>query len=331
MVRYLSNLNLIQELKKKALKGKKLNRDEIISLLEIDPESEEAELLGNAAREVAGAITNDRANIWASVGVDYRNCPMSCNFCAFGKEWGIVTEENERSFDQITEIIHNIVSQGARWIILRTTQFYKFDKLTELTKLVRSEVPGDYEIVVNTGEFDELNAKILEESGVQRVYHTLRLREGIDTKFEPNDRIATLETIRDSQLELAYLIEPIGIEHENEEIADIFLTGLEYGTTLTGAMARVPLPKTPLSELPQISSRRHAQIAAVTRLAANRHAPNICVHPPNQTALNWGANVLVVETGAIPRDVTKCESEWNGFDIKTAKQMFKNANYEYIG
>lgn len=147
---------------------------------------------------------------------------MSCNFCAFGKEWGIVTEENERNFDQITEIIHNFVSQGARWIILRTTQFYEFDKLTELTKLVRSQVPGDYEIVVNTGEFDELNAKLLEESGVQRVYHTLRLREGIDTKFKPDDRIATLETIKDSQLELAYLIEPIGIEHKNEEIADIF-------------------------------------------------------------------------------------------------------------
>ncbi|MCS3923859.1 radical SAM protein [Methanosalsum natronophilum] len=286
------------------------------------------DVLGKAAREVAASVTNNTSYVWASVGVDYKKCPMNCNFCAFGTKWGIINEENERSFEQVLDVTRNFVSQGAKWIVLRTTQFYEFNKLTELIKLIRTEIPGNYEIVVNTGEFDELNATIFEDSGVQRVYHTLRLREGIDTKFNPKDRIDTLETVKESQLELAYLIEPIGIEHDNEEIADIFLTGLEHGATLTGAMARVPLPKTPLSDFPQISNRRHAQIAAVTRLAANRHAPNICVHPPNQTALNWGANVLVVETGAIPRDVTKCESEWNGFDIKTATKMFNNANYE---
>lgn len=119
------------------------------------------------------------------------------------------------------------------------------------------------------------------------------------------------------------------MEHSNEEIADIFLQGMEYGAILSGAMARVPLPGTPFSGSGQLSERRHAQIVAVTRLAAGHHAPDICVHPPSRVAMEWGANVVVVETGAVPRDTGNCECEWNGFDMATARDYFKNAGYAF--
>lgn len=322
-------LSLIQKAKERALEGERLDRKSIITLLQLDPESTEVEILGKAAREVAEAVTGNRGSVWASIGVDYKNCAMNCDFCAFGKKWGIVKEESERSIGEVIELTRNFVSQGARWVTLRTTQFYGLDRLVELIKTVRAAVPGDYEIVVNTGEFDEVNAKLLEDAGVQVVYHTLRLREGTDTRFEPKERIATLESVKNSQLNLAYLVEPVGVEHTNAEIADIFLTGMEHRATLSGAMARVPLPGTPLSKFSPISERRLAQIVAVTRLAAGHHAPDICVHPPSQLAVDWGANVVVVETGAIPRDTGNCECEWQGFDMETAKNYFQNAGYTF--
>ncbi len=325
----MSDYDTIQIVKEKALKGERLERDTIISLLEIDPDSENAETLGAAAREVAAAVTGNSASVWASIGVDYKKCAMNCDFCAFGNKWGIVKVESERSPQEIIELARRFVSHGARWITLRTTQFYGIDRLIQIVRDIRSSVPGKYEIVVNTGEFDDVQAKLLSGAGAQMVYHTIRLREGINTRFKPENRIATLESVNSSPLDLAYLVEPVGIEHTDPEIADILLTALKYNARLCGVMARVPLPRTPLSAYPQISERRHAQIVAVTRLACGVHAPNICAHPPSQLAIDWGANVVVVETGAIPRDTDNCKDEWKGFDMNTARTYFENSGYSF--
>lgn len=306
-----------------------LDRDTIIALLEMDPESKDAKMLGEAAREVACVVTGNNGSVWASIGIDYKKCAMNCDFCAFGYKWGLVRDESERSPEEVIELVRRFVSHGARWITLRTTQFYSIGMLINVIRDIRASVPGEYEIVVNTGEFNKAEAEFLASAGAQMVYHTIRLREGINTRFKPEDRIATLASVNSSPLDLAYLIEPVGIEHTNAEIADIFLTAMKYNARLCGVMARVPLPGTPLSGLPQISERRHAQIVAVTRLAAGYHAPDICAHPPSRLAVEWGANVVVVETGAIPREGEDCKTEWHGFGLDTARDYFRNAGYDF--
>ena len=325
----MSDLDLIQKSKEKALKGERLDRDEIIALLEIDLDSKDVEILGKAAREVAAVVTGNSGSVWASIGVDYKKCAMNCDFCAFGRKWGIVKDESERSSREIIELVRQFVFHGARWITLRTTQFYGIERLTQVVRDIRTSVPGEYQIVVNTGEFNDTEAEILSGAGAQMVYHTIRLREGINTRFKHEDRIATLASVNSSPLDLAYLVEPVGIEHTNSEIADVFLTAMEYNARLCGVMARVPLPGTPLSDYPQISERRHAQIVAVTRLAAGYHAPDICAHPPSRLAVEWGANVVVVETGAIPRESADCKTEWHGFGLETARDYFTNAGYGF--
>ncbi|MGI5901482.1 MAG: hypothetical protein ACOX7U_03275 [Desulfitobacteriia bacterium] len=215
--------------------------------------------------------------------------------------------------------------------MLRTTQFYSLDKLIELARKIKREVPGEYELGLNTGEFDENIAKRMVDAGLEFVYHTLRLREGVNTRFNPAERIATLETVNRSTLDLVSLIEPLGIEHTNEEIADSFLTAMKYGAVVTGCMERIPVVGTPLGKLPGISERRLAQVVAVTRLAAGFHAPDICVHRTSELAIEWGANVTVVEKGAIPRD-TRCtpREEWKGFTPQIAKRWFEAKGYKVL-
>ena len=88
------------------------------------------------------------------------------------------------------------------------------------------------------------------------------------------------------------------------------------------------MPSTPLGKHPQISDERLAQIIAVTRLACGAHVPDICVHPGTQLAMEFGANVTVIETGSIPRDVCCCSGgKWNQFDAPKAKQLFAAAGY----
>ncbi len=168
----------------------------------------------------------------------------------------------------------------------------------------------------------------LADSSLEFVYHGLRLREGTDTAFDPEDRLATLEAIHHSPLKLVSLVEPIGPEHTNEEIADSFLTTMRYGAVVSGAMKRIAVKGTPLGELPEISEERLAQIVAVTRLAAGFNAPDICVHTPSELAIEWGANVVVVETGAIPRDTYySTKGDWNGFSPDAAKKWFNSKGY----
>lgn len=167
----------------------------------------------------------------------------------------------------------------------------------------------------------------MQQAGFEVLYHSVRLREGKDTPFAIDERCNTLKKTQKSNLDLAYLVEPIGVEHTNEEIADVFLTAMKYNAKLSGAMARIPVPNTPLYKYGQLDERRLAQIVAVTRLAAGYRAPDICVHPPSQLAMKWGANVAVVDIGAVPRHQENLENEWNGYDVKALNDMFVKAGY----
>ncbi len=321
-------LQVIEKAKDKALDDQLIDRQTIIKLLEIDPYSEYADKLGESARKVAEKVTENRGKIWASIGVDYQPCKMNCNFCSFGKRWGKTKQSYSWSDDEIIRFVKKFVKEGAEWITLRTTEHYGIDKLCLLGIKVKKTVHGKYKLVANTGEVNAKEARLLEQSGFEILYHSIRLREGIDTPFNVNERCKTLEVAENSSLNLAYLVEPVGIEHSNEELADMFLLAIEYGAKLSGAMARIPILGTPLFKYGKLPERRLAQIVAVTRIAAGFKAPDICVHPPSQLGMEWGANVVVVDVGAVPRDSNNLHKEWNDFDLSMAKSWFNKSGYQ---
>ena len=320
-------MNIIEEAKQSALNGIVLSKEKIIELLDIPLDSEEDKLLRKTAYDVAMKKSDGKAYIWSAIGADYAPCLMNCKFCSFGKKWGIVKQQVLYSTEEIIEKAKVFIDNGAKYIVLRTTEFFSVPKLIEIVKELRKEIDGDYEVIFNTGELDMTISNLMVESGVSGVYHACRIREGIDTPFDPWDRKNTMNNVNRSGLKLISLVEPIGIEHSNEEIADNFLQMLKYEPTIAGAMARIPVPGTPLGELEQISDSKLAHIIAVLRLAGGDIVKDICVHPVSKEALKSGANVMVVETGAIPRD-TECEEDnWNGVDMKKANELLKEAGY----
>lgn len=324
----MNNLELIDRAKRNALAGRILDRDSIISLLKIDPKSEDGEKLGQVAREVASEVCKDRAYLWGAIGIDYKACSMSCDYCSLGEKWGLVKGESEFTKAEVIDIVRKYVDEGVRWIVLRATEFYSLDRLMELAAEIRRAVPGEYELGANAGEFDEETAGKMSASGLEFIYHAVRLREGADTRFDPEDRLATMDSVKRSSLKLVSFAEPIGVEHTDEEIADSLINTMDYDTIIAGGMARVPVAGTPLGKYPSITEERLAQIAAVARLAAGRSVPDISVHPPSELALRWGANVLIVEKGSIPRYAGSSSSgEWNGFDTGNAKEWFGSNGY----
>lgn len=318
----------IDECKAKCLAGEALSRAEIVSLLGVEIRSADDEYLRAAAREAAAKIAGGRGYIWCAVGMDYAPCSMNCKFCSFGEKWGIVREPRHFEPEQVFAHVRTYAENGAAYIVLRTTEFYDLETLFGYIPKIRAEVPGEYAIILNTGELEPVDAERAKAAGVYGVYHALRLREGVDTPFDPARRVETMKNVSASGMTLVSLVEPLGCEHTDEEIADSFLNAAACGAKICGAMARFPVEGTPFGSSPMISGPRLAHVVAALRLSGGSAVRDICVHKATPEALESGANVMVVESGAIPRDSDFSEKDWAGVDMARAREMLAAAGYE---
>lgn len=319
---------LIDIAEDKCLNGILLTKEEIVRLLSIPLNSDEDLYLRQVARSVATKKTNNLGYIWSAIGLDYAPCIMNCKFCSFGDKWNIIKEKKVLTKEEILSRVKIQVEGGAHYIVLRTTEFFSIDDLLNLVHLIKTNIQGDYRIVLNIGEFDLKIANELFQAGVWGIYHTIRLREGVDTSFKVEFRQKTQDAVMNSPLHLVTLVEPIGVEHHNEELADAFLMNVHYQTIINGAMARVPVKGTPLGNFSALSSNRLAQITAVLRLSGGNIVKDICVHPACLEAFQSGGNVMVVETGAIPRDVNYSVEDWCKMNIQSAHKLLNAAGYD---
>jgi biotin synthase len=238
-----------------------------------------------------------------------------------------VKTEKIYTLPEIIAQAREYVASEVHFVVLRTTQYYPLDTLAGFARAIREEVRGDYELIVNPGDFDLPAANRLYENGVNGVYHAIRLREGTDTPFCPEYRMNTLQAIKSSPLNLIHLVEPVGPEHSYGEIADRFLCAVEHGAYISGIMARIPVKGTPLGNIPQLSDAEIAKITAVLRLSGGSVVRHICVHPASAAAVRSGGNVAVVETGAIPRDNRPATGKWLNFDAHSAKKLFEENGF----
>lgn len=319
----------IDKLTEACLAGKSMNRQDIIGIIRLDPLSHEALYLRKKAHQVALEVTRGSAYLWGAMGIDYATCKMNCKFCTFGNAWGLVKENKYYTTEEILAQMEEYLNSNVHYIVLRTTEDYSIEELCSMAGLLRRSLPGNYELILNIGDFDGKTAQKIYDSGVDGVYHALRLREGEDTNFDPSVRKATLKAVENSPLKLISLVEPVGMEHSPEELADNFLSILDHGADISGVMARVPVKGTPLGDAyPMVSKAWIAQLTAVFRLAGGAKLPNICTHPSSHEVATSGANVFVVETGAVPREDQKVDEMWNCRTATGAATIFSQAGFK---
>lgn len=167
---------------------------------------------------------------------------MNCAFCSLGEAWRLIDAPHSYTEAEVISHARAYVEAGARFVVLRTTQFYGLDALCGMLAAIRKAVPGGYEIILNTGEFDADAALAVRRAGGSGVYHTIRVREGRDTAFDPDVREAAMLAAVRAGLRLVALVEPVGPEHADQELADCFLRIMTTGASISGVMARVPVP-----------------------------------------------------------------------------------------
>ena len=316
----------------RAREGVAPNQEDCVALLDLPILSPEASLTRCVADLVARRRFGNEAIILGQIGVEISACPGRCKFCSFGEEHTDF-EPSVMSDDDILACADGFTASGDLYaLFLMTMHTFDFERLLGIVQRLGRRMPAATQIVVNIGDFDRVQGEELKAAGINGAYHVCRLREGIDTSLDPQERRRTVEAIRAAGLDWYYCCEPVGREHSSREIVEQLWLGIEYGCFQHAAMRRVYLPSSALACHGQISELRLAQVTAVVALASLGcpETKNIAVHEPNLLGLAAGANVVYAETGANPRDMEEDTTGHRGRDVRDCKRMLYEAGFEHL-
>ncbi|MDD4701628.1 MAG: hypothetical protein PHI96_05350 [Desulfovibrio sp.] len=271
------------------------------------------------------SLAGNRGFIWTAIGIDSTPCDMGCSFCSHAARWDAYKTSPPLSEEEIVEKAGQLADGGADFVVLRTTQHYPLEVLQRLGRLTRDRIGSDMHLVINTGEMSLDTVRALKDSGYSMSYHVVRLREGQDTGHSVDMRMRTIENVLRGGLELQYLIEPLGPEHSAQEILAEARRARAVGASGTGVMARVPIMGTPLAQYGQVSDTYLKRVTAAARLEYPDGGQHLCVHPPTPQTLHCGANTMIVEEAANPRDTSSSSGPWRAFDLPRARAVMREA------
>ena len=304
---------------------------ELVRLLRLDTEVSGRTVLRERAKALTFAKSKGQGHLWAAIGLDYVPCEMACAFCSFGKPWTAITEERRLSLEEVEEQAAAFIKAGADYLILRTSECCTLHGLQALAERLRPLIPDGTKLVANTGCQSEAQWRTLRAAGFDGIYKTIRLREGTDTPFNREERLENILSAKRAGLEVFALLEPVGPEHTAQELYEGIVTLRDHiRPTLVGAMARVPVAGSPAEHRGRIDDTYLADLTAIIVLSvlpALAGCGTVCSHPASPALVEAGANAMVVERGAIPRDTRFASHLWSGFTPADVWKLLTSAGY----
>lgn len=317
---------MIDKILVKVDEHKDLTKDDAIELLNIDNKTPDYYKLICKSNTVSRIAYNNKGYLFAQIGLNAEPCSVDCAFCSFGISHYSVKERKQLTINEVKQNLDKIDFTKIDSLFLMTTADYSIDKYIEIGKWVKQQIPQNIRLVANIGDFNNEIAKKLKEAGFNCFYHIVRLRESIDTLVKVEDRIKTIEAGISNGLELYYCVEPIGIEHSYDEIAEEMIRAKKYNVNVMAVMWRVNVEGTKFFGLPEVSEYEMAKILAVTRLVTNpKRSMNI--HEPQKLSLIAGANQLYAEICSNPRDTSINTSENRGNSIEKMTKYLTEAGW----
>jgi biotin synthase len=304
--------------------------DEIRTLLEFPDRSAAAGRVVAAARELAREACGNRAEICVQIGLNVSACPKNCRFCSFAAVNCVFDEASELPVDDVVERAVRSEAEGANSIYLMGTGDYPMGRFVEVGQEVRRHLHPDTPLVANVGDLTRATARKIKDAGFCAIYHAVRMGEGRDTSIAVEKRLRTFRFAHEAGLQLGTCVEPVGPEHNNEELLEKILIHRAANPCFSGAMRRIPIPGSALAHHGQLSELRLAYLVAVTRLAMGRFLVGNCTHEPNVLGAASGANLFWAEVGPNPRDTEAQTERGRGLDIAACRRMFEEAEFSVL-
>ena len=318
----------VEQILNKAIAGTIITSDELLLLLQQEPESREAFAIWQAARKIGMESSKGMAEVHAQVGVNAGPCSKNCQFCSFAPINDVFPEEKRYSAEEIVERALRFETDGANAIYLMITADYPFELFLAVSRAVRKALKPESIMVANVGDFGNAEAKQLKEAGYAGIYHVWRMGEGETTEIDPAIRKETMLAAKRNGLKVGTCIEPCGPEHSLTEIVKraVFLRD-EIKPVHTGCGRRLPIPTSPLKDLGILDKLAQALRMAATRVFFGYEIP---WHAGDHSILGGvtGCNLSWAESGSNPRD-TKADTVI-GATVATRTEAFEETGWKVV-
>ncbi|TWH48712.1 radical SAM protein [Sporomusa sp. KB1] len=317
----------IEKIVDSVLAGCVISREEALTLLNVENKSTDFYKILSVANRLTRQNFNNKAYIFAQIGINAEPCTKNCKFCSMGKDHYSMESKWRKDYKTVSQEVDKLIEANIDDLFLMTTADYPIDDFLAIAEKVKKKLPPTIKFVANIGDFDVNIALKLKQVGFTGVYHIHRLKEGIDTDIEPETRIKTLDAIVTAGLDLYYCVEPIGPEHSYQELMDEMMRARDYHVKVMAVMRRIPVPGTPLHDKGQITALELAKIAAVTRIVSlPSRAMN--AHEVTPLTLLGGVNQLYAEVGANPRDNNSNTEKNRGVSVSAIKKLLSDVEYD---
>ncbi|MDY6831148.1 MAG: radical SAM protein [Thermodesulfobacteriota bacterium] len=318
----------IDDLIQKSADNGAFSSEELLHMLSYPPDAPETFRILAEAGRISRELTGNRAEVQGQFALNLAPCACNCKFCSFSAQSKIFSKATEISVDEAVAQARLFEDNGANAIYVMTTAFYPFEKFLDISKEVRRSLKKETVMIANVGDKTSAQARQIKEAGYKGVYHALRMREGVDTDLDPEQRRISMRNFQEAGLSVGTCVEPVGPEHTNEEIAGRILFTASISPAFSGAARRITIPGGPMEPLGMISELRMAQIVAVTRLAMPRTTLGNCAHEPCTLGALAGANLFWAEVGANPRDIEEKTEQGRGDTVDHCKTIYEEAGWE---
>lgn len=314
----------------RAQNGDQLTREQIIHLLSFPTVSDESYLTMSVARELSLQVCNGKAEIHAQYAINLAPCSCGCLFCSFAAVNKVFTQSTQLTVEEAIKNAKQFETDGANAIFVMATAHFPMEEYLDIARDIRRSLQPTTTMVANVGDQEIGIGRKLVDAGFCGVYHAVRLREGIDTKIDPQKRFNSIASFKEAGLSVGTCVEPVGQEHTNEELADAIIRAASFGPAYSGAARRISIPGTEMEKRGMITELRMAQIVAVTRLATPKSVKGNCTHEPCTLGAAAGANLFWAEVGANPRDIKAKTEEGRGGTVEHCKKIFTESNWEVL-
>lgn len=321
----------IMDIFEKAYAKQRITKNECIKLLSLDNASPEAAVMRGLASAIVRERTNNTGVIFAQIGLQCHPCKGNCSFCSFAEKHTQmpIIKMTDEEIIAATKSFTNGDQLFGLWLM--TMADYNLDEYLKMTQVVKDNKIGSAKLYTNIGDTSYEAFREIKAAGLDGVYHCWRLGEGKDTVFSPEQRKQTIINAKKAGLDILDALEPIGIEHTPEEMADHIFFSMEMETIQYGAMKRISVPGTPFEHTPEITNYALSKYAAaiVLTMASMKNLPWIGIHEPSIHGYMSGANLITAETGVNPRDTAVDTLQNRGIDIADCRRILKDAGYHY--
>lgn len=292
-------------------------------LLSIPEGSPESKRIIQAAESFIMGSTKGIGSIGVQLGTIIGPCYADCAFCSFASS---TTDMEDYTMDvpTLSRYLNAFRDSGiVKSISLMTIHDFSMEALLDQVKVTRAILSDNVELCINTGDLDLAECESLRDAGVVSAYHALRLGESIDNQLEPRDRYNTLRNLVDSGIKLYSGIEPIGPEHTNHEIAELYYRLYELGCYQVSASARVSVAGTRMHSALTISPDRLQHIRSCLMLALT----DVPGRDSFYGGYYGGFNKSFAEYSSSPKDINEFTEHNLGHTIQWAAEDLCSRGY----